>query len=261
MRIVDGGRVYRPLSSRAVYERDFVASVLRTADTIFPGHVVAPYEPIVDSEYGTAKPDLILVDRRLVRWSVVEVELEHHSLSGHVEPQIRVLANGRYEEHHASAAVRALPGLDGRGLRNLVLTQQPHVVVIAPAAKDRWRHALTALGATLMIIQVFEDDTGNRVYRVNGDTPPSDPPQVVGHARRVPGLPTALEVVGLAGELDQDEIDLMFDDELTRWRVLRPGGKLLLMPIGRCPLPDGSLERYKVLETADRGRRLEQVGN
>ena len=140
MRILGHGRSYLELSSKTLYESDFVESIVRFSNDIFPGFECGKFAPLIESPYGGSRPDLILVDRGYRTWCVVEVELEHHSLSGHVEPQIQCLANGVYDTAQvADAAVVALPHLDPQALRQLVLTAAPQMVVIVPEVRQRWR--------------------------------------------------------------------------------------------------------------------------
>ena len=76
--------------------------------------------PSFSPEYGTAKPDLRLVDRELGLWWVVEVELAHHSLKGHVLPQVEILTSGHYGASEAELLTQSIPELDSEAASDLV---------------------------------------------------------------------------------------------------------------------------------------------
>ncbi len=262
MKIVGLGRTYREISSQAIYEADFVESIVGASKEIFPGFECGRFAPLVDSPYGASRPDLILVDDRYRTWCVVEVELEHHSLSGHVEPQIRCLASARYDSAEVLRAAQAsLPAMNLRSLEQMLCSVPPQMVVIVPESKPRWRDALSPLGAIVTVVQVFEDAGGHRLYRVNGEQPRRPPSEAVGYVSRVPGMPTGLEAVGLPIGPDDDLVEMLFESEITRWRVVRPGGRLYLLPADRCPLPEGKSDKYSVVLTAEGVWEMEKNGN
>jgi hypothetical protein len=261
VKIVRPGSVYRPISSLSFYESDYVASVLHIRNDIFPGFFCGPFTPLVESEHGTSRPDLVLVDERYRNWFVVEVELEHHSLSGHVEPQIRRLANGVYTDVHAEALFNALPGTSLTDLTRLVRSTQPGVVVIVPELRASWMPSLKALGATLVVLQVLEDGEGNRLYKIEGEEVEGYESHVIGVAQRTPAIRIALSVSGLAAEELGSELDLLFEDEMTRWKVVRTGSDILLLPLGRCPLPEQLTESYIISSTDSGVWRLVSRGN
>ena len=93
-RFLLGDEWFDQLSSTALYESEYERLLLSNARALFPDYHVVEFKPIIQSEYGTAKPDLALVDRDLRLWWVVEVELAHHSLKGHVLPQVEILTSG-----------------------------------------------------------------------------------------------------------------------------------------------------------------------
>lgn len=261
MNIVKPGSTFRPVSSRTFYESDYVASILLVADQIFPGFHCGAFSPLVASEHGTARPDLVLIDHLYRNWFVVEVELEHHSLSGHVEPQIRRLSNGLYTAAHSLQLHDMFPDTSQTNLSRMVRSSQPEVVVIAPEIRPRWVPALKSLGAILMILQVFEDDHGTRLFGIDGETIRSYESHVIGIAQRTPAIRIALKISGVANETLGPEVDLLFEGEVTRWKVVRTGTELLFLPRERCPLPEQLGESYIITET-DKGMwRLESRGN
>jgi hypothetical protein len=260
VKLVTPGRTYRPVSSRSFYESDYVASILLIADEIFPGFMCSRFSPLVESEHGAARPDLVLVDKLYRNWFVIEVELEHHSLSAHVEPQIRRLSSGFYSDSHATRLHDLLPDSSLQDLVRLLRSSQPGVVVIAPEMRQAWVDALKTFGATLMVLQVFEDDLGNRIFNVDGEEVKGLESHVVGTAQRTAAIRTGLSVSGISDDSLGTEVDLLFEDEMTRWKVVRTNRDVLLLPRGRCPLPEKMTESYTI--TSYNGTwRLETIGH
>ena len=261
MKLVKPGSIFRLLSSMSIYEDDYVASILLAQRELFPGYLCGKFSPKVESEYGTSQPDLVLVDKRYRNWFVVEVELEHHSLRGHVEPQIRRLMNGIYTNAHAVDIHRCFPDASLHAIGRLVRSAQPEIVVIAPDMRPRWIPILKSLGATLMVFQVYENDHGERVYAVDGEEITRFEDHVIGTATRTAAMRTALRLSGVSEDDLSAGIDLLFNDELTRWKVVRAGADVLLLPRDRCPLPEAFTESYQITSVDDGTWRLESIGN
>jgi hypothetical protein len=100
---------------------------------------------------------MVLVDMEYRGWTIVEAELEHHSLTRHVEPQMRRLVNGVYNDRHASAIARASQLIDPDRIRNLVRNTDPDFLVIVPTETLEWRTTLSNLGVKLATVEVFVD--------------------------------------------------------------------------------------------------------
>ena len=107
---------YEAIDGRSWYERDFESVVEAHAHALFPSCHVIPFKIAVESEHGRKVPDLALVDTAYREWSVVEIEMAHHSLRGHVIPQVEVFAQGAYGEEHVQHLTGRL-GCIGKTLR------------------------------------------------------------------------------------------------------------------------------------------------
>jgi hypothetical protein len=137
-------------------------------------------------------------------------------------------------------------------LKRLVRSTQPGVVVIVPELRESWLPALKGLGAILVILQVLEDGEGHRLYKINGEDVEGYESHVIGVAQRTPAIRIALSITGVAAEDLGSEVDLLFEDEMTRWKVVRTGSDTLLLPLGRCPLPEQLTESY-IISTTESG--------
>ena len=170
-RFLLGDEWFDPLSSTALYESEYERLLLSNARALFPDYYVVEFKPIIQSEYGTAKPDLALVDRELRLWWVVEVELAHHPLKGHVLPQVEILTSGHYTASEAELLTQSIPEMDSEVASDLVKGAQPPVLVIVNQARPGWHEAITQLGASLMIAEVFRSGRNAHAIRANGTYP------------------------------------------------------------------------------------------
>lgn len=165
------GDWYEPISSRSINESDYEQSIYRWADSLFQGYWCLKFNAPVKSDIGTSCADMVLIDKEYRGWTVVEVELEHHSLGQHVEPQMRRLVNGTYESMHARAIHQANQSLDFNRLKSLVCNVDPDFLVVVPKESSDWRATLGNLGVKLAIVEVFTDGLGRRVVATSGDSP------------------------------------------------------------------------------------------
>ena len=246
MKIIRGGSTYHMLSTVSFYEDAYVKSILFASGELFPGYFCGPFSSSVESEYGTHQPDLVLIDKLYRNWVIVEAELEHHSLSGHVEPQIRCFMNGLYTDSHVDQIHALFPTTSRTEVKRLVRTMQPEVAVIAPEIRERWIPVLKSLGATLTVFQVYENDHGERLYAVDGEEVRRFGEDVLGTAVRMPSMRTGLRISGVSDDALGQAVDLLYNDELTRWKVVRTGSDIMLLPADRCPLPEAFTESYLV---------------
>ena len=170
-RFLLGDEWFDQLSSTSLYESEYERLLLSNTGALFPDYHVVEFKPIIQSEYGTAKPDLALVDRELRLWWVVEVELAHHSLKGHVLPQVEILTSGHYGASEAELLSQSIPELDTEVASDLVKGAQPPVLVIVNQARPGWHEAIAQFGASLMIAEVFRSGRNAHAIRANGTYP------------------------------------------------------------------------------------------
>ena len=159
------------LSSTSLYEHEYERLLLSNSQALFPDYHVVDFKPIIQSEHGAARPDLALVDRELRLWWIVEVELAHHSLKGHVLPQVEVLTSGRYGANEAALLHHAIPELASEAASDLVKGAHPSVLVIVNQTRPGWQGAIEQIGASLMIAEVFRSSRNVHAIRANGTYP------------------------------------------------------------------------------------------
>jgi len=257
-KLIVGRREYQSISSTAFYESEYEALVLGNAHLLFPDHVVVPFKPLVESEFGRAKPDLALIDRRYRKWWVVEVELAHHPLAGHVLPQIAVLADAEYGAGVATYLSLQSSDLDSGRLENMMRGSQPQVLVVVNKAVPQWLQPLSAYGAILAIVEVFRSDRNEHALRMNGDYP-DIPTDLVSTLRFDPNMPR-LMIVDSPGALDiagHGAFEIDFEGSITEWTRITTRDRVWLNPLKTNPLPMG--QRYALTRGDDGQLRLEKA--
>jgi hypothetical protein len=243
-RLVVEGHRYDSLSSSAFLESEYERLIIQEAPQLFPELRVVPFSEPVQHDGIWKRPDLALIDPECRVWWVGEVELAHHSLNGHVLPQVEVLARGDYGERHAARLATAAPDIDADRIRAMLRGAQPAVAVIVNEPVPRWRDQLTREGVLLVIVEVFRSPVRLPVYRLNG------------HELVVPGdmlttccvdplMPRMLRVDAPAAlPFDPDaEIEIGYHGGVTRWRVFVTADRTYLSPVRGSPWPEGSTLR------------------
>jgi hypothetical protein len=175
-RLVVGTETFEGLASEALYESEYEVLLQRQANLLFPDYHFIPFKVRVQSETSTNIPDAALIDPLYRVWWVVEVELAHHSLEGHVLPQVETFRTGRYGEAHAEHLERTNDQLDGHALRQMMRGAQPRVLVVVNLPRPCWAAPLRRYDALLAVAEVFRSDHNHYGLRLNGDypQPPAD---------------------------------------------------------------------------------------
>ena len=112
-RILYNDEWFEEIASHGYYEAEFEAILQNEAGRLFGSYHLVPFKTPVTSDVDadTRKPDFALVHKTYRSWWVVEVELGHHSLVGHVLPQVRTLAHAKYGAMEADYLCRQEPSL------------------------------------------------------------------------------------------------------------------------------------------------------
>jgi len=164
--------VFERKMSTSWTEKDF-EDLIRTRDLqIFPRWITIPFSANVKSPDGvTKKPDLALIDHEYREWWIVEVELEHHDFENHVVPQVEVFTQAVYNSKHVEWIMERNPSLDEQRLKYMMLGEPPRVLVVVDSLSTNWYQRLKDIGASLMIIEPFQNANGEVLLRINGTQP------------------------------------------------------------------------------------------
>ena len=251
MRLLLSEEWFEPVSSEGQYESDFESVIVSRANSLFPKFNVIPFKIPVESEEGRKVPDLALVDHSYRFWWVVEVEMAHHSLRGHVIPQVEVFARGRNGEEHANHLASRRADLDKSALQDMVMGAQPRVAVVVNRGVPDWIEPIHKLDAILTVVEVFRSGRNQHILRVNGDYPEVAGPQIATHCRLDRALPNLLQVDSPAalGVATGEQIYIEFNGGLTTWSRLDVSDKVWLVPTHRNPLTLG--QEYVIWRDAE----------
>lgn len=170
-RILLGDEWFEEMASTSLYESEFESILFQEATRIFPEYHPVPFKCIVLSEDGDAKADFALIHKDYRSWWVVEAEMGHHSLNGHVLPQIRKLSRANYTEVEAQYLCEQAPYLDCKRIKEMIKGQQPRVLVVVNVPVPAWRDPIRPYSAVLAIFQIFRSHLNRYIYRLNGDFP------------------------------------------------------------------------------------------
>ena len=230
-RVLLNGDWYEPLSAASVLEKDFENSILRYSKDLFPGYICVPFNKTVNSEYGASQADLALIDYQYRDWIVVEVELEHHSLSGHVEPQLRRLSSGKYDEQHALALCAANSSLEVSRVTSMVKSNYPGFLVLSTSYDPRWVTELSNMGVRLAAIKIFMSRTGQRVVAVEGELPRSQEEKIASRIMFEP-IMRGMKVESPGILPDSATVDLVYQSYVTTWRIVKAQKATHIFPNG-----------------------------
>ena len=170
-KILLGDEWFDELASTSLYESEFEKLLFQESARIFTDYYPVPFKTIVLSEDGDAKADFALIHKGYRSWWVVEAEMGHHSLEGHVIPQVRRLARATYQDSEADYLCDQDAILDRARVREMIKGEQPRVLVVVNIPVPGWREQLRPFYAAVAIFQIFRSKFNRYVYRVNGDFP------------------------------------------------------------------------------------------
>jgi hypothetical protein len=229
-RLLVADRWYDAINSHSWYEREYENLVVDRSGVLFPDWLCVRFTTIVEGEDGGRnKPDLALIDRHYRTWWVVEVELAHHDLYGHVLPQVETFKTGRYGADHADALLRARPELDGGRLRAMMSGEHPEVLVIVDAPVEAWRGPLRSAGIALAIVEPFRDSSNHLILRLNGHQP-QPPSALLTRCSRHPSFKRLWRVMSPAALPPDDPLLIEWGGTVVRWTRSQLADGVLIRP-------------------------------
>lgn len=258
-RLLVDGQWFDPVQADSIYESDLEDLIIKQSPIIYPNYRVMKYKRVINSEYGTAIPDLAFVEKDYRAWYLCEVELGSHDLFSHVIPQVSVFCNARVGEAEAAYMASKEPALDEAQLSAMMKGVPPGVIVLVNTFDPLWRRALTQWGALVGFIELYRDAGQRLIMRINGDDL-NIPEELISECVRDELLPNALRVSAPApiDQLASPDLELWYEGGRTLWKVLRSGGSCWLLPKERCPL-GAKDQRFRIMRDANARIRLEKA--
>jgi hypothetical protein len=249
-KLIVGEESYESVAAASIYERTLELLYLQHAPALFPWALTIPFKRRLQSPAGNAEADLALIDRGCRKWWLIEVELSHHDLFGHVVPQVASFAEARFSRSDFEYLADQCPSLDKDALSRLVLEQPPEIHVVVDRASVDWERALRTYGATLGVCEIFRSARNRTILRLNGHQP-SVPDALLSLCRVHQLISRGLVVVNTSAlavaTQGKQEIDIEYDGGVTRWRLLEVDRQMLLLPNERYPLHE-AFRTFELLE-------------
>lgn len=249
---------YESIDPGTYYETEFENIMAAKAQHVFPGFHAVPFKKTVQSDFGTARADYSLIETNYREWWVVEVEMSHHSLQGHIIPQITTLANARYGKEESDYLHQKAPLLDVERLASMMKGTSPRVLVVLDRPKPLWIAEIEKTGARLAVFEIFKSHLDRFVYRINGYFPTPDR-ETLSVCYLDPSIPMLLKIESPAVlELQHNETtEILFDGRLTTWSRLDSADSVWLKPESRNPLQIKT--RYRLTKTETNRLCLEEM--
>lgn len=85
------GKAFDLITPGAMYESSIQNLVHRNAKSLFPEHLAIKIDPYFETAAGDVQPDIVLIRIDGTGWGLVEVEVEGHSWTSHILPQLSKL--------------------------------------------------------------------------------------------------------------------------------------------------------------------------
>jgi hypothetical protein len=230
-RLLQEGKSYDAVSSTAFQEIEYQQLILQNSALLFPDLFLVPFHKVVYAEGVGNAADFALIDPEFRRWWIIEAELAHHSLEGHVLPQVFTLANANYGPAEAAWIAERNSELDEEDLRHLMLGEQPGVMVIVNKARPDWIQLLKPW-AKVMVVEVFRSDNDRLILRQNG-AEPDVPRDILSRCRVDPAMPRMLRVESpapLLALVNDQAVRVYYEGEITHWNLLRTADRVWLSP-------------------------------
>ena len=251
-RILHNDEWFEEIASRGHYESEFEKVLQQEAERLFTSYHFVPFKATVYSEEDAdaREPDFALIHQSYRSWWVVEVELGHHPLNGHVLPQVRTLARAKYGRVEADYLCRRNPDLDKNKVIEMFKGDAPRVLVIVNAPVDGWEEQLRAFGAKVVVCQIFRSRLNRYVLRLNGECP-SENDEVITTCACSQLIHRLLEIHAPTQlPLQRDEqVLLYYEGQASAWERIDTAGQVFLHALRDHNLEPG--KRYEIIRQSD----------
>ena len=248
-KILLGDEWFDELASTSLYESEFEKLLFQEAHRLFPEYHPVPFKTIVLSEDGDAKPDFALIHKEYRSWWVVEAEMGHHPLEGHVIPQVRRLSRAIYQDAEADYLCEQSSSLDSVRVTEMIKGEQPRVLVVVNVPVPGWKEQLRPFNAVVAIFQIFRSQFNRYVYRINGDFP-SENNEIISTCRcweihRFLRIDSPTQLGINRGEI----VTLYHETGAMQWQRVDIADAVLLHALRDHPLKKGLL--YEIIRQGD----------
>jgi hypothetical protein len=128
--------------------------VERNLSSLFPEYFGNTYEPYFRTPAGDVKPDLVLIRRDFKGWLLLEVEVEGHSPSAHILPQLTKLKFATSNQSLLEYFVGKFGEEHDPHLIEQALSFKPEVVLAMHGSSSSFQEKLKELGVTSLDLEI-----------------------------------------------------------------------------------------------------------
>jgi hypothetical protein len=158
----DGLR-YSLVSPGSLYEHHVEKLVFTNLHVLFPEYLGVRYEPHFETEIGNVRPDIVLIRHDGEGWALLEIELEEHSFSNHVLPQLGKLRRAESSEKLVKALCDQIPDLPKTTIRK-ALAHRPQVFLAVHGTSTPHTEKLTKLGVEVRNLDILKASDAPNEY-------------------------------------------------------------------------------------------------
>lgn len=159
-------RRYELIPPGSIYESQVQQIVAKHIPSIFPGYIGKVCEPYFATSAGDVKPDIVIIKNDLSSWGVVEVEIDHHSWSAHILPQLTKLSYAKSDGRSNKTILKSFTNEFKReDLLNLLIKSPDAYLVTHGSSKEAESH-LRVLDIQALDIQIHKHPPGDYVLQV-----------------------------------------------------------------------------------------------
>jgi hypothetical protein len=144
-RAIFNGHAFDRMAPGSIYEVELQKLLLNYVPILFPNHEAFLVDPLIKTQIGDGRPDIILISTESPAWTIIEVETEDHTPS-HIARQLAVFQEAGFDE----------------GIYKRILAEKPEVVSaeqVATSLQTRPRVALLMHGSAARIAEKVGQDT------------------------------------------------------------------------------------------------------
>ena len=251
-RLLYRGRWFDQASSHDHYEREFERILEQHAHNLFDTFHFVPFKCTVSSpeDGDSRRADYALIDKCYRSWWIVEVEMAHHSLKGHVLPQVRTLSRATYGVREVRYLCSRNDALEEHKMEELSKGQPPRVLVVVNAPVQGWGEELKVFDALVAICQVFRSDRNEYLLRVNGELPKTDEEVLTTCACNL-AIDRLLEIHSPASlKISPNEtVPIHYDGQVSTWQRMDTGNSVFLHALRGHNLVGG--KQYEIVRRSD----------
>ena len=159
-------RKYELIPPGSIYEIQVQNIVARHIPSIFPGYTGKICEPYFATSAGDVKPDIVIVKNDLSAWGVVEVEIDHHSWSAHILPQLTKLSYAKSDDRSNNTILESFSKEFSREDLLNVLSNSPDAYLVTHGSSKDAENNLRELDIQALDIQIHKHPPGDYLLQV-----------------------------------------------------------------------------------------------